>query len=105
LDEGIADTLVSDGAANDFKQFAMRESVRSFYSTCTHVSAFWSLLVEEVSEIAGPVIQCSAKRSRSALEPGKEKCEIGTNCRQGHRNHGSQVAALEPVPDPLVQLR
>jgi hypothetical protein len=54
-------------------QFAMRESVRSFYSTCTHVSAFLSSLVEEVSEIAGPVIQCSAKRSRSAREPGKEK--------------------------------
>jgi hypothetical protein len=35
LDEGIADTLVSDGAANDFcllvlSNFAMRESVRSF---------------------------------------------------------------------------
>ena len=53
--------------------FAMRESVRSFYSTCTHVSAFLSSLVEEVSEIAGPVIQWSAKCSRSASEPGKEK--------------------------------
>jgi hypothetical protein len=40
--------------------FAVRESVRSS-------------LVEEVSEIAGPVIQWSAKRSRSAREPGKEK--------------------------------
>jgi uncharacterized Tic20 family protein len=78
LDEGIADTLVSDDAANDFcllvlSYFAMRESVRSFYSTCNHVSALLSSLVEEVSEIAGPVIQWSAKRSRSAREPGKEK--------------------------------
>jgi uncharacterized Tic20 family protein len=78
LDEGIADTLVSDGAANDFcllvlSNFAMRESVPSFYSTYNHVSALLSSLVEEVSEISGPVIQWSAKRSRSAREPGKEK--------------------------------
>jgi hypothetical protein len=78
LDDGIADTLVSDGAANDLcllvlGNFAMRESVRSFYSICTHVSAFLSSLVEKVSEIAGPVIQWSANRSRSAREHGKEK--------------------------------
>src|SRR5579862_4998380 len=40
-------------------------------SNCTDVSAFLSALVEEVSEIAGPVIQWSA--NRSAREPGKEK--------------------------------
>src|SRR5258705_11387190 len=55
------------------EQFAKRESVRLFYSTCTHVSAFLSSLAEEVPEIAGPMIQWSAKRSRSAREPGKEK--------------------------------
>jgi len=38
LDEGIADTLVSDSAANDFclvvlGNVGMRESVRSFYLT------------------------------------------------------------------------
>ncbi len=54
----------------------MRESVRSFYSTCTHVSAFLSSLVEEVSEIAGLVIQWSANRSRSAREPGKENRKL-----------------------------
>ena len=42
-------------------------------STCTDVSAFLSSLVEEVSEIAGSVIQWSANHSRSAREPGKEK--------------------------------
>src|SRR6202043_2434443 len=42
-------------------------------SNCTDVSAFLSSLVEEVSEIAGPVIQWSTNRSRSAREPGKEK--------------------------------
>ena len=42
-------------------------------STCTNVSAFMNSLVEEVSEIAGPVIQWSASRSRSAREPGKKK--------------------------------
>ena len=42
-------------------------------STCTDVSAFLSSLVEEVSEIAGPVIQWSANHSRSTREPGKEK--------------------------------
>ena len=65
LDEGIADTLVSDGAPNDscllvLSNFAMRESVRSFYLTCTYVSAFLCSLVEEISEIAGQVIQWSA---------------------------------------------
>jgi len=42
-------------------------------SNCIDVSVFLSSLVEEVSEIAGPVIQWSANRSRSAREPGKEK--------------------------------
>ena len=42
-------------------------------STCTDVATFLSSLVEEVSEIAGPVIQWSANRSRSAREPGKAK--------------------------------
>ena len=42
-------------------------------STCTDVPAFLSSLVEEVSEIAGPVIQWSANQSRSAREPSKEK--------------------------------
>ena len=42
-------------------------------STCTDVSAFLSSLVDEVSEIAGPVIQWSANRSRRARKPGKEK--------------------------------
>ena len=42
-------------------------------STCTDVSAFLSSLVEEVSEIAGPVILWSANRIRGAGEPGKEK--------------------------------
>jgi nitronate monooxygenase len=42
-------------------------------SNCTDVSAFLSSLVEEVSEIAGPVNQWSAKRSRSTREPCKEK--------------------------------
>jgi hypothetical protein len=78
LDEGTVDTLVSDRAANDFcllvlGNFATRENVRSFYSTCTHVLAFLSSLVEEVSEIAGPVIQWSANRSRSARGLVKEK--------------------------------
>jgi nitronate monooxygenase len=38
-------------------------------STCSDVSAFLNSLVEEVSEIAGPVIQWSANHSRSAREP------------------------------------
>jgi hypothetical protein len=42
-------------------------------STCTDASAFLSSLVEEVSEIAGPVIQWSASRKRRAREPGKGK--------------------------------
>jgi len=42
-------------------------------STCTDVLAFLSSLVEEVSEIAGQVIQWSANHSRTAHEPGKEK--------------------------------
>jgi nitronate monooxygenase len=42
-------------------------------STCTDVLAFLTSLVEEVSEIAGPIVQWSANHSRSAREPGKEK--------------------------------
>src|SRR5882724_10319685 len=38
-------------------------------STCSDVSAFLNSLVEEVSEIAGPVTQWSANHSRSAREP------------------------------------
>jgi nitronate monooxygenase len=41
-------------------------------STCTDVSDLLTSLVEEVSEIAGPVIQWSARRSRSAREPAKK---------------------------------
>jgi nitronate monooxygenase len=41
-------------------------------STCTDVWSFLTSLLEEVSEIAGPVVQWSANRSRSAGEPGKE---------------------------------
>jgi hypothetical protein len=78
LDEGIADTLVSDGAANEscllvLGNFARRESVRSFLFDLHPCVGFFSSLVEEVSEIAGPVIQRSANRSRSAREPGKEE--------------------------------
>jgi nitronate monooxygenase len=42
-------------------------------STCTDVLAFLTSLVEEVSEIAGPIVQWSANHSRSARELGKEK--------------------------------
>jgi len=42
-------------------------------STCTDVSAFLSSLVEEVSEIAGPVIQWSANHRKNDRETGKEK--------------------------------
>src|SRR5690349_5150012 len=38
-------------------------------STCTDASAFLTSLVEEVSDIAGAVIQWSANHSRSAREP------------------------------------
>ena len=38
-------------------------------STCTDVSAFLTSLVEEVSEIAGPVIQwCAARREKQILK-------------------------------------
>jgi nitronate monooxygenase len=36
-------------------------------STCTDVSAFLSSLVEEVSEIAGPIMQWSAARRESKV--------------------------------------
>ena len=39
-------------------------------STCTDVLAFLNSLVEDVSEIAGPVIQWSANHSRSPRAPG-----------------------------------
>src|ERR1700688_4868469 len=42
-------------------------------SSCTDVLAFLTSLVEEISEIAGPIVQWSANHSRSAREPGKEK--------------------------------
>lgn len=42
-------------------------------STCTDVSAFLRSLVEEVSEIAGPVIQWSLNHSRNTRESGKKK--------------------------------
>lgn len=42
-------------------------------STCTEVSAFLNSLVEEVSEIAGPLVQWSANHSKSARDPGKAK--------------------------------
>jgi nitronate monooxygenase len=40
-------------------------------SACTDVSGFLSSLVEVVSEIAGPVMQWSARHSKSARELGK----------------------------------
>jgi nitronate monooxygenase len=46
-------------------------------STCTDVSAFLTSLVEEVSGIAGPIIQWSAARRESKfLNKEKEKCQI-----------------------------
>ena len=42
-------------------------------SKCTDVLAFLSSLVEEVSEIAGPVIQWTANRSGRARKPDKQK--------------------------------
>jgi nitronate monooxygenase len=48
-------------------------------STCTEVSAFLSSLVEEVSEIAGPVIQWSANHRKSDHEIGKEKWKTNSN--------------------------
>jgi nitronate monooxygenase len=42
-------------------------------STCTDVAAFLSSLVEEVSEIAGPLIQWSTNHGRSGREPGNKK--------------------------------
>jgi nitronate monooxygenase len=39
-------------------------------STCTNVSAFLKSLVEDVSEIAGPVIQWSVNHSRRPHVPG-----------------------------------
>jgi nitronate monooxygenase len=40
---------------------------------CTEVSAFLNSLVQEISEIAGPVIQWRANHSRSARETGNKK--------------------------------
>jgi hypothetical protein len=49
-------------------------------STCTEVSVFLNSLVEEVSEIAGPLNEWSAKRrekSNGSREIGNEHIDLG----------------------------
>ena len=53
-------------------------------STCTDVSAFLTSLVEEVSEIAGPIIQWSAKRSEK-----RSRAMARRNRKLGHGSHRS----------------